>query len=202
MANKISNELEILIKNLEPLNAPVLKLLNPPASESQILLFLNKYFAGVLISEEIKDMFLWHNGTATDYKNPTDIFYLFPGFFFNSIEEMQNIMDAIESTYKVKENSFLPLFSSGHGEYLALNLKDYSNNPDATPIYYLSTWNPELELYTPIYDSLYQMFNTVNECFKQKAYFVNNTDLMLDKDSKRRKQISKKMNPNSDYWKR
>src|SRR5580692_5961960 len=135
MTNKLSWEIELLIKNLELLNAPVLKLLLLPASETQISDFFNEYFPGINISKDIKDMFLWHNGTATDYETPVDIFYLFPGFFFNSIKEAGEIMNAVDPTYKVKERGFLPLFSSGHGEYLALNMKNYSIKPNATPVY-------------------------------------------------------------------
>jgi hypothetical protein len=201
MTDKLSREIEILIKNLESLNVPVLELLNAPVREKELIKFLNEYFVGIPISKDIKGIFLWHNGTATDHIRPAEIFYLFPGFFLNSIEKIQNIMDAIESVYFVKEKGFLPLFSSGRGEYLALNLNEFSNEPDSTPIYYLSTWNPSLDVYTTMYDSLYQMFDTINECFKQEVYFMNSNNSWLDYDIKRRNRISRKMNPNSDYWK-
>lgn len=80
MTSKLSAELLILTKNLESLNAPVLKLLNPPARESLIIFFLNKYFPKIAISEDIKDMFLWHNGTIIENKVPVRKSYLFAEF--------------------------------------------------------------------------------------------------------------------------
>jgi hypothetical protein len=201
MASKISTELEILMKNLEAINAPVLKLLNPPIDEGKLIGFFDGYFPGIPISEDIKDIFLWHDGTTVENNVPVRKSYLFEGFYLNSMLEMQTIMETNERFYKLKEHGFLPLFSTGHGEYLALNLKDYSINPEKTPLYYLSTWNPEFELYTSMYDSFYQMLNTVNECFKQNGCFINTEDFMLDYDSKIYNRISKGMNPNSEYWK-
>lgn len=113
---------------------------------------------------------------------------------------MQGIMESSkEHIFKLTKYGFLPLFSTGHGEYLAINLKDYLNKPNETPIYYLSTWNPDFELYTSIYDSFYQIFVTVNECFKKGVYFMDDGGL-IDIDIDKYYEISKKMNPNSEYW--
>ncbi|HTB30671.1 MAG TPA: SMI1/KNR4 family protein [Bacteroidia bacterium] len=201
MTAELSNELGILIKRLELLNAPVLRFLNPPIEEQKLIFFFNQYFPTATISEDIKDLFLLYNGTATDYVQAAEVFYLFPGFFFNSIEEIQEAIKADENIFEFKTKGFLPLFSSGRGEYLALNLNEFSNKPKTTPIYYLSTWNPELELYTTIYDSFRQMLVTVNKCFKYDAYFMSSVHFMLDYDYKKYNKISKEMNPNSEYWK-
>ncbi|HTB99703.1 MAG TPA: SMI1/KNR4 family protein [Ferruginibacter sp.] len=199
MVTNLSNELADLVKNLEALNAPVLKLLNPPASEQILIDFFSEYFPGSPLVEDIRDIFLWHNGTIIESNIPVRKSYLFAEFLFNSIEKIQKIMDSVESTYKLKKNGFLPIFSTGHGEYLALNLKDYSNKPETTHVYYLGTWDPECDLYTTIYDSFYQMFVSVNACFKQDVYFIDDKGL-IDINFTKYFEISKKMNPNSDYW--
>ena len=200
MKSILSTELEILMKNLKLLNAPVLELLNPPAEQIHISNLFNEYFPGTPIHEDIFDIFLWHNGTATDYQSPATKFYIIAGFLFNSINEMESTLYTLDFIYEFKQKGFIPLFSNGHGEHLAINLKDYSNNPGSSKVFHLSTTEIFPELYTSIYDSFYQMFITVNECFKQGVYFIDGKGLM-DFDFKRYYKISGEMNPNSEYWK-
>lgn len=194
---KIKEELIDLELNLSKLNAPVIKLLNPPASEAEIFDFYRTYFPAIKVSEEIKSIYLWHNGTVIDNISPARKFYMFADFYLDSLSQIEKNIKADDELFHFLDKGLLPLFSSGQGENLAINIQDF--DPEKTPLLWVGTSNPEIELYTTIYDSFHSMMATIKECFKRNVYFIDNKGLM-DYDFDNYYNISKSMNPNSDYW--
>ena len=92
------------------------------------------------------------------------------------------------------EKYFFPVFSDNS---FLINLDNTSNNFGQIFIF-----SPSLVIIEPIsyYDSLKSAFCTILTCIKEKAFWYDN-DGFFEYDPNLRKEITKKLNPNSDYWK-
>jgi hypothetical protein len=183
---------------LKKIKAPVLKYLNNGISKDQIQKLLTKFFPDVSLHYEFYELYFWHNGTNRDPSKYNELFYLFPTFYLNSIEEIVIIYK--HNYFNLIENKMIPLFSSGNGELLAINIEKSYKDIIHTPIFYLQNWDHSSEIYTTIYDNIYTMFETAIVCYNGKAFYIDNDGLLV-MDFKKSWEISKEMNPNSDYWK-
>lgn len=159
-----------------------------------------KEFPDMAKSSLLRELFSWHNGTSMNNSEPAVNFRFTPDFAMLSLEEIRNLLD-VDQDYLFTARRQLPLFLSGHGEYLTIAYDDLMFNPDKAKLYYVSTWNPELELYTEIYDSLPRFLETVITCFDKGAYYFEEGIVEIDFDLERK--IGKKLNKAAkEYWNR
>jgi hypothetical protein len=134
--------------------------------------------------ESLQAIFKWHNGTQIVDSKPVEQFYLFPEFYFLSLEEIAAIVDGDE-VYHFKLRRQLPLFATGHGEYLTIGLDDLKHDTQSAMIFYACTWDSERELFTEAYDNLFKLFDTILRCFENGAYFFENGVVEMDFDKRR-----------------
>lgn len=171
-------------------NIPALKFLQPGIDYKTLQKDLN-------VSEDsfVAQTLSWHNGTNINYEEPGNVFYIFPGFYLQSMQDVFTTM-ASDKVYHFKDKNVIPLLYSGQGEFLAVPGTSDSNTQ---PVFYCSTWNPGFDLYTPIYDSCESMMETIIEYYESNAYFIDQG--VLDKDIEMEERIAAKRNPKAIYWK-
>jgi hypothetical protein len=185
------------IKNcLNNINAPVLNYLKESIPIKEMEVVINQFMSIKQIPEEVILLYLWHNGTRTFQGIPAENFYLFPTYFLNSVEDIKLLLE--ENSLLFIEKKMLPIFSSGRGEYLTIDLK----SKEKSKIFCAEPWNSDSgsDIYTDIYDNFDTMFDTIINCFKNKIYYISN-DGLLSMDFDKAWEIAKIMNPNSQYWK-
>jgi hypothetical protein len=171
-----------------------------PIDESILNDFIrNNYKASLPLDGILTEIYQWHNGCKINNTDPVEKFYIFPTYYINSIEDIQNIIDN-DDFFEFKKNYYMPFFSSGHGEYLVVKINEVIDFSENAPVYCLSTSNPELEICEKIYDSVFSMFDTILKLYQKNLIFIDEDNLM-DCDFLGCLEISKKMNPNSEYWK-
>jgi hypothetical protein len=181
-----------LEKNLQEKNAQIIKLLKDGTNKEVLESVFQKYFPEDQIPESIIEIYSWHNGVELDGVNSIRLFYLFPRFFLNTIESVQEIID-LSDFYDFRRNKLFPLFSSGHGEYLAIDII-------SGKIIYCSVANIDLETFTTIYDSFSSFLQTINYCYENNIYCLDNKSL-LTSDLRMEIEISKQYNNESEFWK-
>lgn len=192
--DSILAKLDIIIKKN---NKDIILHLNDGLKDYSIENELKNVFSFPFLFEDIfKQIYLWHNGTKINYTLPAEKFYLFPTFYLNSFKDIIDIVKN-DSIFYFKENNYLPFFSSGRGEYLAIKLYQ---NYKKSKVYYVSTWNPTFENCISIFDSIYLMLFTIIECYKKGVYFIDLKDNLINSDFDREIKIAKSINPLSEYW--
>ncbi|MDQ3109052.1 MAG: hypothetical protein M3R17_04075 [Bacteroidota bacterium] len=147
----------------------------------------------------INDLYSWHNGTITNYTQGTETFKITPRFFFNSINSIKEIVGGADSVLEFKLRNQIPLFSTGHGEYLSVNVSQLSSDPQNAGLFYVSTWNPEFEFYTLMFDNVFTFLETTIECLENGAYYKNE-DGVLELDFDKEYEIATRLNKKATYW--
>jgi len=180
--------LEQLLKNI---SSPVNEFLNKGIDEEEKNKLI-RLFNENKVPNDIFEIYNWHNGTATNFELPMENFYLFPTYYLLSINEIDEILQI--NFFNFNEQKLLPILSSGHGEYLAISLKLPHQ------IFLIQFALPDLDTCTSIYDNINVMLETIILCYERKYFYIEQ-DSLLDMDFDKSWALSKKMNPNSDYWK-
>lgn len=192
----IKSKLIVIEQYLNKIEAPVIKYLNHGAKYIEITSFFKRTFPEFSTSETIIDIYLWHNGTNIIDTIAAENFYFFPAFYFNSLVDIQKIFSL--KLYEFEQKQMLPICSSGHGEFLVIDLESFNRDPDNTPIYEVQSWDPKSETFTTRYDNFNIMLDTILKCYELKVFYVSEGLLEMDFDAAWK--ISKETNPLSKYW--
>ncbi len=193
---KLLLELESYLKDN---NSTVLQHLKPGIDITKLNID-NPWLKQISNSEELRILFGWHSGTAIDYETPCEYFYLFPTYFLMSLDQIEESI-ATNEVFEFVANDQLPIFATGHGEYLTVNLTSLVESPKDTIVYYACTWDSERELYTAAYDNIYRLFEITNYCFKKGIYTFQ--DGIVDADMRMQYKAMLKLNKIAkDNWDR
>jgi hypothetical protein len=193
----MNTQLAAIKEQLQNIKAPVIQYLNDKASQNDIESFWRDFYPDIPIPQDFIDIYSWHNGTAVRTDIPAFNFYLFPGFYLNSLAEVRRIY--AHKIYDFEKKKMFPLFSSGMGEHLVIDIASYLTDSEGTLVMEVQSWDPLVKTFETKYDSLNNLLDTIIECYKKGAYFV--IDGELDSDTDKKWEISKEMNPKSAYWK-
>jgi hypothetical protein len=189
-----------LEKKLSGLEIKSLNYLQPGISSELIESQLGKLYPSIGSDPIIKELYSWHNGSRINYTEAAVTFNITSLFFPNSIEEIKEIVEAGDDIREFKSRNHIPLFSTGHGEFLSVNASELLHEPGTAMLYYVSTWNPEFELYTPMFDSIFSFLDTTIECLNSGIYYKNE-DGVLGFDFEKEREIAKKLNKTATmYW--
>lgn len=130
--------------------------------------------------------------------HPARYYYIISDFHLLTSNQIVDVVQQ-DDFYLFPQNNLLPFFTSGEGDYLAVNLKELKNKNFNTKIYLCSNKHPELGFIIPYYDSINSMFRTNIECYNRKAYLIEN-DGSLDIDFDLFDDIHCDYNPKSEFW--
>jgi hypothetical protein len=170
--------------------SPILNILQEGLPVGGIQKLLNQVD---LNNEELINLYRWKNGVSNMSNRVIGEMELF------SRGIMLSLQDAIEHyQYALSENlwsgELFPIFTNGGGDYLLLNTVESAGN--------VLIYSPSILLSDKpivIYESLKLLFETVINCYKLHAYkYKEDGSLEIDYDLEQ--DISKKKNPNTEYW--
>ena len=186
--------LHSLESELNNIHAPVCKYLNEALTTSQMETISKDL--NISLPDELIDLYSWKNGTKWKEDVYLGHLALFPGAMLMPFER------AIEA-YKVRsgqdqwwKHSMLPIFEFG-GDFYLLDLNPTSSNYKRILYYCLN--ETDFEVIISIYDSIQTCIQTVLECYRTKAYFIN-AELFVDTVPELERTIAKKLNPNSEFY--
>lgn len=183
-------ELANLEKCLVQMKAPVIDYLRPGLNRNSI----GKYFDAFHIcpTNDLIDLYHWHDGVDF-YDMPTGRISFTNWGVFYPLKDSITVYKRYENSEFISRSLF-PIFLDDN---VWIDLNDQS-----TTFGQLYFFSPSLLILTPVscYDSLKDLIKTSLFCFENGLYaFDEDGFLMIEDDSV--KDISKKMNPNSEYWK-
>ncbi|MBC8046263.1 MAG: hypothetical protein H7Y00_05665 [Fimbriimonadaceae bacterium] len=132
---------------------------------------------------------------------PARLFDLFPGYIFQSINDILTTFHHGDDVFKFIDSKMFPFFTSGHSDYLTLNLHEVLERNLMASVYYISAGDTNFRGFVKIYENFNQMLITVIDCYVKGYYFLDD-DGILDDDSIEVANLSFANNPLSPYWKR
>lgn len=144
--------------------------------------------------EDIYTLYNWKNGLKKEFQEKDEILHC--GFYL-SIDDAVNIYKQWSLEAKLWNKNYFPFFMSGGGEFLLINNDNKSN--DYLKIMIYAPLNLKSNKLMVIYENLPTMFETIVECYNQKAYFFIDNELEIDFD--KLYEIANKKNPTAIYWK-
>lgn len=95
------------------------------------------------------------------------------------------------------QNGIMPIVLSNSGDFIAINLK--KEDMAVGKMYVFSPSITLSEEMVSIYDSVYSFIATLIECYNTGAYKLSNN--LLEVDYELEAEISRKYNPQSNFWK-
>ena len=152
-------------------------------------IFKNKYLN---LTDDLICFYQWKNGFDESNIALDGKMLLMPNGFFLKLDIMINIYESITNNESIGK-SFFPL------SYQDMYLVDLDKNSTTYEhIFFYSSGFLILKPVT-IFDSLVDMFLTINICFDEKALWYNDEGY-LETDWDLYNEICKKNNPHSEYW--
>src|SRR5262245_20942895 len=190
MPDMIAN-LDRIVAHLRRLERRAPDLLQPPLSLKEIQSTESKL--PFSLTEELATIYQWRNGTKAESGELLEFLYFFPGFYFLSLEEAVRNYEETEDAPQWKKGWF-PLFANGAGDFYVVPCK--KKKTSASEIIGFLHGEPEQ---TAEYESLDAMIQTIEACFRQGAFFVDDDDTMEIDDDKHQ-EIAHRYNPTIPEW--
>lgn len=164
----ILNKLELFLNPEQSVSG---KLLQPGLSENNIREKITTL--PITFPKEIFELYQWKNGIAGNHDARIGQQEIFPLGIFDSLEETIQTYKYYTSKGHFSLNLF-PLFSSGGGDFVLVNL-----DSDSTQYGYIYLYSPVLyhEDLESMYSSLNNLFNCVLECYQAGAYYFEDGGL-------------------------
>jgi hypothetical protein len=196
MIKKILRDFEkILIQK----NVKSYYLLQDGLDKKEIFTLLHQYFDN--IPDEIYDIYQWKNGTQDIPHIAVGKLWIIPMYYFINLNKAVRTYYRQSLKEKYFEKNFFPLFASGGGELLLIDMAEKNIANRQIYYFYLGNTEPDFDVMISYYDNFEKMLETTIECFNRGIYFVNSEDGSVDCNYDLEYKLSKELNPNSDYWK-
>lgn len=145
------------------------------------------------LPEEVEQLFQWRNGTNIEEGDLLDARWFFPGFYFPSLQEAIRVVHERRDAPQWREGWF-PVFMDGAGNhYLSCCRKQ--NSARAEIVGFLHG-EPEQVVE---YESLEAMIKTLEACFAEGAFFLDDRGV-LDMDDEHHREIAHRFNPGIEEW--
>jgi hypothetical protein len=176
--------------------ASVIQHLNDGKSFEDIAHFFDRYNIKLKEHDDLSLLYQWHNGTRIN-ELPAGYFYLFPTFYFMSMDDIEKTVLESNSFYSFKEAGLIPILSSGD-DYISFDVNAEKNKPR---LYYSTISNTDMaDIHTPIFDSIDSMLYTLILCFKNNIFQKKDFYFEIIYYNLYKK-IATFNNPLSEYWK-
>jgi hypothetical protein len=152
-------------------------------------------FARLAAHSEFRALYAWRDG-VNEKGVPMGKLWLLPGFYFLSSEYASRIQSYLASKIPRWKPSWYPILTNGAAGNYFCELKAEAEN--IVPVFrYNSESSPVVG---QIYDGIEKMLSTLLECYQRRIFRVE--DGALAREFPLEVEISRKLNPASDYWRR
>lgn len=182
--------LDRIVAQLARSGRAVVGKLQPGLSPSEIASFESKFpFA---FTRELDALYQWRDGTRVQEGDLLGPAYLFPGFYLLSLEEAAQTYAERKDSQQWQEGWF-PAFADGGGDFYVVPC--VADKVDVAVVIGFIHGEPEQVIE---YESLAAMMQTLDACYSQGAFFVDDGELEIDDDKHRK--IAHRFNPQVEAW--
>ena len=188
---EMTSTLDEIVAHLRRLGRHAPSLLQVPLTREEIQEWESRLpFA---LTRELATIYQWRNGTKAEESDLLESLYFFPGFYFLSIEEAVQTYQERGDSPQWREGWF-PLFADGGGDFYIVPCAQ--QKVAASEVIGFIHGEPEQGAE---YESVEAMIQTLEACFREGAFFVDDDDTM-EIDDERHREIAHRFNPTIPEW--
>lgn len=193
----MKSTLESLFSVLKEKKSPLIELFNDGLTREQIDHLLQESQLDLELVPEFYDLYEWKNGVNI-YDNKGLYFGFFTLAVFVPLEILieSYIYYALDNDYW--EKKLFPVFSNLCGDFYLLDIEPKS--PTFKKVYIFSPLTVFSGVIT-VYDSLPKLLETIICCYKEDVYKYSPDENFVIIEPYKKREIAKRINPDSDYWK-
>lgn len=148
---------------------------------------------GMESNTEIEALYQWHNGTGYDPALNLADYWMFPFFYFSSLDDVAAEYEALKVLERW-EPGWLPILADGGGDYLVVNALA---GKDDSGVYHFRNDCSECLCE---YASLTDLFVTVAAAFSQGIFYVTCDQPEIQIDFPRFYELGAALNPGIPWW--
>jgi cell wall assembly regulator SMI1 len=188
---RLIRALDELVAHLARLTRPVVGLLQPGLSAAEVAQV--EATLPFRLTEELKAIYRWRNGTPVKEGDLLGDLWFFPGFYFPALEHARRSYEERKDA-KQWRKGWWPLFENGAGDFYNVPCKKKA--ADRAPVIGFLHGEPE----APVeYLDVTTMIETLADCYAQGVFFIT-PDGRLEMDDDRHEQIARQHNPGVGAW--
>jgi cell wall assembly regulator SMI1 len=188
---RLVRALDDVVAHLARLRRPVVPLLQPGLTQAQIA--QAEAQLPFKLTEELRALYRWRNGTYSQAGDILDELWFFPGFFLPPLEEAVALFGERKLAPQWRKGWF-PFFADGAGDFYVVPC---SPKPvDAAPVIGFVHGEPDMEVE---YLDITRMIETLGACYAQGAFLVDSDDT-LEMDDDAHARIARQHNPGVLAW--
>jgi len=148
---------------------------------------------GLESSTEIEVLYQWHNGTLYDSTLTLADYWMFPFFYFSSLDDVATEYEALNVLDRW-ERGWLPIIADGGGDYLVVNVQA---GVDDRGVYHFRNDFTECPCE---YESLTDLFVTVAAAFQHGIFYVTDGQPEIQINFPRFYELGASLNPGISWW--
>lgn len=190
MTIEIRENADQIIWHLKKLGRPVVRLMQSGLPSSEICTALSDF--GISPHPQLVEFYATYNGTKVLKGDVLDDLHFFPGFYWMSLKDACNSYRAFRNDNRWNK-AWFPIFGNGGGDFYAMVCDEKSPDYGAIIGFILGETDHPIE-----YVDLNSMLKTIDKCYKQGGYFLENG--YLDADDMKVYVIAKENNPGLEFY--
>lgn len=148
---------------------------------------------GLVPSDELVQLYAWHDGTDAPPGTLLDDMHLFPGFYLASVEEALANYAAFRDDRRWNPN-WLPVFANGGGDFLAVTCSAQPDDRGQVIHYRIDESEHPVE-----FVSVSRMLATVAAAYREHVYFIDE-DGYLEMEDLIFGDLARRLNPELAWW--
>ncbi len=137
------------------------------------------------IPNELIELYKISLGVDIKKGNKLDDFHFFPGFYFIPIARSIFFYNNYKDDSRWNKNWF-PIFANGGGDFYCVDCSDKNKSPI---VEFMLDYDDEV-----VHDSILNMLKTIDQCYKEKVYYVDDENYLEIDDYKKENSIRKRIN--------
>ncbi len=137
------------------------------------------------IPNELIELYKISLGVNINEGDKLNRFHFFPGFYFMAIEESILDYNIFKNDSRWNKNWF-PIFANGGGDFYCVDCSDKNKSPI---VEFMLDYDDEV-----VHDSILNMLKTIDQCYKEKVYYVDDENYLEIDDYKKENSIRKRIN--------
>ncbi len=145
------------------------------------------------LTEELRVLYRWRDGTKTKEGDVLSDLWFFPGFYLPSLEDARRSFEERRLAAQWRKGWF-PFFENGAGDFYVAPCRRKAT--DEAPVIGFIHGEPDQAVE---YLSVTTMIETLAACYAQGAFFLS-PDGRLDMDDDAHQQIARQHNPGVTEW--
>lgn len=148
---------------------------------------------GLVPSDDLVQLYAWHDGTDAPQGTTLDDMHLLPGFYLTALTEALANHDAFRHDRRWSPD-WLPIFANGGGDFLVVTCSAEPEGRGEVIHFRIDESEQPVE-----FASISHMVNTTAAAYSEQVYFIDE-DGYLEMDDLAFSRVASRLNPDVAWW--